>query len=243
MSHLQSLSLRDDQDGAAVVQSLRCFWLFATPWTATCQASLSFSISQSLLKFMFIKLMKPSNHLILCHCLLLLPPIFPSTRVCSCESVVHIRWLKYYSFSFSIVSSNEYSGLNSFRIDWFDLLVVQETLTSLLQHHNLKASVLWHSAFFMVQLSHPYLTTGKTIALTRWTFLGKVMSLLFNMLPWYVIASKEQVSFSFTAAVMVCSDFGAQENEVCHCFDCSSIYLPWSDGTRCHDLGFLNIEF
>ena len=194
MSHLQSLSLRDDQDGAAVVQSLRCFWLFATPWTATCQASLSFSISQSLLKFMFIKLMKPSNHLILCHCLLLLPPIFPSTRVCSCESVVHIRWLKYYSFSFSIVSSNEYSGLNSFRIDWFDLLVVQETLTSLLQHHNLKASVLWHSAFFMVQLSHPYLTTGKTIALTRWTFLGKVMSLLFNMLPWYVIASKEQVS-------------------------------------------------
>ena len=124
MSRLQSLSLRDDQDGAVVVQSLRCVWLFTTPWTATCQASRSFSISQSLLKFMFIKSMKPSHHLILCHCLLLLPPIFPSTRVCSCESVVHIRWPKYWSFSFIISPSNEYSGLISCRTDWLDLLAV-----------------------------------------------------------------------------------------------------------------------
>ena len=154
----------------------------------TCQASLSFTISQSLLKFMFIKSMMASNRLILCHYLLLLSPIFPSIRVFSSELAVHIRWLKYWSFSFSIISSNEYSGLNSFRIDWFDLLAVQETLKSLLQHHSLKASVLWHSAFFMVQLSHPYLTIGKTIALARWTFLGKVMSLLFNMLSRFVIA-------------------------------------------------------
>ena len=202
-----------------------------TPRTATCQASLSFTISQSLLKFMFIKSMMASNRLILCHHLLLLSPIFPSIRVFSSELAVHIRWLKYWSFSFSIISSNEYSGLNSFRIDWFDLLV-QETLKSLLQHHSLKASVLWHSAFLMVQLSHPYLTIGKTIALTRWTFLGKVMSLLFNMLSRFVItfchsfSSKEQVSFSFMAAVMVCSDFGAPENKVCHCFNCSHIYLP-----------------
>ena len=147
---------------------------------------------------MFIKSMMASNRLILCHHLLLLSPIFPSIRVFSSELAVHIRWLKYWSFSFSIISSNEYSGLNSFRIDWFDLLV-QETLKSLLQHHSLKASVLWHSAFLMVQLSHPYLTIGKTIALTRWTFLGKVMSLLFNMLSRFVItfchsfSSKEQV--------------------------------------------------
>ena len=119
-----------------------------------------------------------SNHLILCHPLLLLPSIFPSTRVLSNESVLRIRWPKYWSFSFSISPSNEYSGLISFRMDWLDLLEVQRTLKSLLQHHSSKASILWHSAFFMVQLSHPYMTTGKTIALTRRTFVGKVMSLL-----------------------------------------------------------------
>ena len=124
----------------------------------------------------------PSNHLILCHPLLLLPSIFPSIRVFSSESVLHIRWPKYWSFSFSISPSNEYSGLISFRMDWLDLLAVQETLKSLFQHHNSKASVLWLSVFFIVQLSHPSMTTGKTIALTRWTFVGKVMSLLFNML-------------------------------------------------------------
>ena len=133
---------------------------------------------------MFIELMRPSNHLILCHPLLLLPSIFPSIRVFCNESALPIGWPKYWSFSFSISPFNEYSGLISFRIDWFDLLAVQGTLKrqSLLQHHGSKASILWRSAFFIVQLSHPYMTTGKTIALTRWTFVGKVMSLLFNML-------------------------------------------------------------
>ena len=137
------------------------------------QASLPFTISQSLLKFMFIELVMPSNHLILCHPLLLLLLIFPSIRVFSSELVLHIRWAKYYSFSFSISPFNEYSGLISFRFDWLDILAVQGTLKSLLQHHSLKISILWCSAFFMVQLSHPYMTTGKTIALTIWTFVGK----------------------------------------------------------------------
>ena len=130
----------------------------------------------------------PSNHLILCRPLLLPPSIFPSIRVFSKESVIHIRWPKYWSFSFSINPSNEYSGLISFRMDWLDLLAVQGTLKSLLQHHSSKASILWHSAFFRVQLSHPYMTTRKTIALTRWIFVGKVTSLLFNMLSSLVVA-------------------------------------------------------
>ena len=163
--------------------------------------------------------MMPSNHLILCpfprYPLLLPPSIFPSIRVFSNESVLHIRWPKYWSFSFNISPCNEYSGLISFRIDEFDLLAVQGTLKSLLQYHSSKASIPQHSAFFIVQLSHPYMTTGKTIALTRWTFLGKVMSLLFNMLSRFIIfifSPKEQVSFNFMAAVTICSDFGAQEN-------------------------------
>ena len=158
---------------------------FATPWTTACQASLSITNSQSLLKFMSIKSVMPSNHLILCCPLLLLPSVFPSIRVFSNESVLHIRWPKYWSFSFSISPSNEYSGLISFMIDWFDLLAIQGTLKSLLQHDSSKASILWHSAFFIVQLSHPHVTTGKTIALTRCIFVGKVMSLLFNLcLGW-----------------------------------------------------------
>ena len=155
--------------------------------TATHQASLYFTMSQQLLKLMSIESMMPSNHLILCCLLLLLPSIFPSIRVFSNESVLRIRWSNYWSFSFNISPSNEYSGLISFRIDWLDLLGVQGTLKSLLQQHSSKASILQHSAFFMVQLSHPYMTTGKTIALTRWTFVGKVMSLLFNMLSRLVI--------------------------------------------------------
>ena len=162
------------------VQSLSQVKLFATPWTAAHQASLSHS--QSLLKLMSIELVRPSNHLILCHPLLLLPSILPSIRVFSNESGLCIRWPKYWSFSFRISPSNEYSGLISFWIDWFDLLAAQGTLKSLLQHHSSKASILRHSAFFTVQLSHPYMTTGKNIALTRRTFVGKVMSLLFNML-------------------------------------------------------------
>ena len=165
-----------------------CVQLFATPWTAACQTSLSIINSWSLLKLMSITLVMPSNHLILCHPLLLLPSSFPSIKVFSSESVLHIRWPKYWSFSFSSSPSNEYSGLISFRIDWLDLLAVQGTLKSLLQQHSSKASILQCSAFFIVQLSHPYMTTGKTIALTRWTFVGKVMSLLYNMLSRLVIA-------------------------------------------------------
>ena len=143
-------------------------------WTAACQASLS----RSLLKLLSIELVMPSNHLILCQPLLLPPSIFPSIRVFSNESVLHIRWPNYWSFSFSISPSNEYSGLIPFSIDWLDLLAIQGTLKSLLQHHSSKASILQFSAFFMVSLSHPYMTTGKTIALTRWTFVSKVMSLI-----------------------------------------------------------------
>ena len=159
-----------------------------TPGTAACQASLSITSSQSLLKLLSIESMMPSNHLIFCHPLLLLPSILPSIMVFSKESVLCIRWPKYWSFSFSISPSNEHPGLISFRMDWFDLLADQGTLKSLLQHHSSKASILWHSAFFMVQLSHPYRTTGKTIALTRWTFVNKKMSLLFNMQSRFVIA-------------------------------------------------------
>ena len=159
------------------VQSHSRVRLFVTPQTAACQASLPTTNSQSLLKLMSIKSVMPSNHLILCRPLLLPLSIFPSIRVFSKESVLCIRWPKYQSFSFSISSSNEYSGLISFRIDWFDVPAVQGTLRSLLQHHSSKASILQCSAFFIVQLSHSYMTTGKTIALTRQTFLGKVMSL------------------------------------------------------------------
>ena len=169
------------------VQSLSRVRLFATPWTATHQASLSITNSWSLLKLMSIESVMPSNHLILCHPLLLPPSIFPSIRVFSNESVLHIRWPKYWSFRFSISPSSEYSGLISYRMDWLDLLAVQRTLKSLLQHHSSKASIFWCSAFFTVQLSHPYMTTGKTIALTRQTFADKVMSLLFNMLSRLVI--------------------------------------------------------
>ena len=175
------------------VQSLIRVRLSSTPWTAARQASLSINNSRSLLKLMSIELVMPSNYLILCHLLLLLPSIFPSKRVFSNESVLHIRWPKYWSFSFSISPFKEYSGLISFKIDWLDLLAVQGTLKSLLQHHSSKASILWCSDFFIVQLSHPYMTTGKTIALTRRAFVDKVMSLLFNMLSRLVIkfSSKE----------------------------------------------------
>ena len=162
--------------------------LFETPWTAAHLASLSIINSWSLLKLMPIQSVMPSNHLILCHPLLLLPSISPNIKVFSNESVLCITWPKYWSFSFSVSPSSKYSGLISFRMDCFDLLAVQGILKSLLQHHSSKASVLQCSALFMVQFSHPYITTGKTIALTRWTFVGKVMFLLFNMLSRFVIA-------------------------------------------------------
>ena len=162
------------------VQSLSHVWLFVTPWIAARQASPSTN-SRSSLKLTSSESVMPSSHLILCHPLFLLPPVPPSIRVFSYESTLHMRWPKYWSFSFSIIPSKEQSGL-IFRMDWLDLLADQGTLKSLLQHHNSKASVLGHSAFFMVQFSRLHMTTGKTIALTMWTFVSKVMSLLFNML-------------------------------------------------------------
>ena len=176
------------------VQSLSCVQLYVTPWIAACQASLSITNSQSLLKPMSNKLVMLFNHH---RPLLLLPPIPPSIRVFSSESTLYMRWPKYWSFSFTISPSNEHLGLISFRMDWLDLLAVQGTLKSLLQHHNSKASIFRCSAFFTVQLSHPYMTTGKTIALTRRTFVGKVMSLLFNMLSRLVITSTSNFSTSY----------------------------------------------
>ena len=170
------------------VHLLSCVWLFVTPWTAACQASLSIINSWSLRKPMSIVSVMPSNHLILCRPLLLPPSIFPSIRVFSNESALCIRWPKYWSFSFNISPSIEHSGLISFRMDWLDLLAVQGTLKSLLQHHSSKASVLWSLSFFMVQISHPYITTGKIVALTIQTFAGKIMSVLFKILSSFVTA-------------------------------------------------------
>ena len=169
------------------VQLLSRVRLFATPWITACQASLSITNSWSLPKPMPIESVMPSSHLILCRPLLLLLPISPSIRVFSNESALHMRWPKYWSFGFSISPPNEHPGLISFRMDWLDFLAVQGILKSLFQHHSSKASIFRHSAFFTVQLSHPYMTTGKTIDLTRQTFVGKVMSLLFNMLSRLVI--------------------------------------------------------
>ena len=171
----------------AVVQLLSPVWFFTTPWTTACQASLSITNSQSLPKFMSIESVMPSNHLVFCHPLLLPPSIFLSIGVFSNESALCIWWPKYWSFSFNTSPSNEHSRPISFKMDWLDLLAVQGTLKSLLQHHSSKASILRCSAFFIVQISHPYMTIGKTTALTRWTFVSKVMSLLFNKLPRLVI--------------------------------------------------------
>ena len=209
-----------------------------TTWIAARQASLSITNSQSLLKLMSIESVMPSNHLILCRSLLLLPSILSSIRAFSIESVLCIKWPKYWSFSFSISPSSEYSGLISFKMDWLDLLAVRGTLGSLLQHHSSKASILWLSAFFIVQLSQPYITTGKTIGLAIWTFVSKVTSLLFIMLSRFVIACLPRSKYLIISwrQSTICNDFGAQENKVCHCFHCFAIYLPCSDGTGCHDL-------
>ena len=171
-----------------VFQSLSCVWLFVTPWSAACQVSLSFTISLSWLKLMSIESVMPSNHLIFSHLLIPLPSIFPSIRICSNKLILVIKWLKYWRFSFGISPCNDYVGLISFRIDWFNLLAVQGTLKTLLQHQSSKTSIFQCSAFFMVQLWHLYMTTGKTIALTIWTFAGKVMFLFFNILSRSVIA-------------------------------------------------------
>ena len=214
-----------EYDCLSSVQSLRHIRFFAALWTAACQASLLVTNSQSLLKLMSIELMMPYNHLILCCPLLPLPSIFPSIRVFSNESILPIGRPKYWSFSFSISPSNEYSRLISFRIDWLDLLAVQGTPKSLLQLHSSRASILQHSAFFKVQLSHPYMTTGKTIALSRWTFVGKVMSLLFKTLSRLVIAflpRSKRLLISWLQSPSA-GEFGAQENKsvtvspsICH---------------------------
>ena len=197
------------------VQSLSHVQLFATPWTIARQASLPIINSWSLLKCMSIESVIPSTHFVLCHPLLL-PSIFPRIRIFSKESVLSIRWRKYWGICFSIRPSNEYSRLTSFKIDWLDLLAVQGTLKSLLQHHSSKASILWPSAFFVVQLSHPYMTTGKIIALTRQIFVGKVMSLLFNLVSSLTIAflPKSKHFLNILATVTICSDFGTQENSL-----------------------------
>ena len=226
------------------VQSLSRVRLFVTPWIAARQASLSITNSRSSLKLMSIESVMPSSHLILCHPLLLLPPIPPRIRVFSNESTLRMKWPKYWSFSFGIIPSKEHPGLISFRMDWLDLLAVQGTLKSLLQHHSSKASILQRSTIFIVQLSHPYTTNGKTITLTRWTFVGKVMPLLLNMLSRLVITflpRNKHLLISWLQSP-ICSDFGAQKHKVWHCFHCFPIYFPWSDGTRCHDLRFLNVE-
>ena len=192
---------------------------------------------------MSVESVMPSNHLILCHPLLLLPFIFPSIRVFSSESALCIRWPNYWSFNFSISPSSEYSGLISFRMDWLDLLAVQGTLRSPLQHHSSKASILLCSVFFIVQLSHPYMTTEKTIALTRWTFVSKVMFLLFSMLFRLVIAFLPRskcllISWLQSPSVVILEP----PKIASHCYHCFPIYLPWSDGTGCHDFSFLNVE-
>ena len=216
--------------------------LFVTPWTATCQASLSITNSWSLLKLMSITSVMPSTHLILCRPLLL-PSIFPSIRIFSNGWVLHIKWPKYWSLRFSIRPSKEYLGLISFKIDWLDLLAVQGTLKSLLHHHSSKPLILWHSAFFIVQLSHPYMTTRKTIAFTRQTFVDKVKSLLFNMLSRFVIAFHPRSKCLLISWLQPPSAVILEPRKiVCHCFHGFPIYLPWSDGTRCHVLSFLNVE-
>jgi len=205
---------------------------------------MSITNSWSLLKLVSIESVRPSNHLILYHPFVLPPSIFPSIRIFSNESALHIRCPKYWSFSFSISPSNEYSGLISFRMDWLDLLAVQGTLKSLLQHHSSKASILQCSAFFIVQLSHLCMTTGKTIALTRKTFVGKVMSLLFNMLSRFIIAflprSKGLLNSWLQSPSAVILEPPKIKSTTVFTFP---IYLPWSDGTRCHDLSFLNVKF
>ena len=209
------------------VQSLSCIRLFAIPWNAALQTSLSITNFRSLLKCIYIQSVMPSNHRILCRSLFLLLLTFPSIRVFSNESLLCIRWPKYWSFRFRISPSSEYSGLISFRMDWLDLLAVQGTLKSLLQHHGPKASILWCSAFFIVQLSHPYMTTRKTIVLTRRTFVGKVMSLLLHMLSRFAIAflprSKHLlISWLHSPSAVILEP----KKIVCHCFHCFPIYLP-----------------
>ena len=211
--------------------------LFATPWTAEFQVSLTFTISLSLFKLMSIESVMPSNHFIFCCSLLLLPSIFPSTKVFFSESGLCIRWPKYWNLSFSISPFNEYSGLISFRIAWFDLLAVQGTLKSLLQHHSSKAPILWHSVLFMVQLSHPYITSGKTIALTIQTFVSKLISLVFNTLSRFVIAFLPRSNVLFILWLQSLSAVILEPKKI------KSVTASTFSPSICHDLSFYNVEF
>ena len=215
------------RDEFGSVQSLSRVQLFVTPWTAALQASPSITSSQSLLKLVSIELVMPFNHLILCCPLLLLPSILASIRVFSNESVLHIRWLKYWSVSFSISPSNEYLGLISFRMDWLDLLAVQGTPKILLQHYSSKALILQRSGFFIVQLSHPYMTTGKTITLIRRTFVSKIMSLLFNMLSRLVITYLPRSKCLLISWLQSPFAVILEPKKIkSHCFHCFPIHLP-----------------
>ena len=207
------------------VQLLSHVQLFATTQNVARQASLSITNSQSSLKLMSIESLMPSNHLIFCHPLLLLPSIFPSIRGFSNESVLHLRWPKCWSFSFSMSPSNEYSGLIFFGMDWLDLLAVQGTLKSLLQYHSSKASILWCSAFSIVQISHPYMTTGKNIALNRWTIIGKVMSLLFNMLSRLVIIFLPR-SKPYDSTIPLLGLYPKELKEI-SVYPCSQLHYSW----------------
>ena len=218
------------------VQSLSHVRLFATPWIAARQASLFITNSWSSSRLKCIKLVMPSSHLILCRPLLLLPPIPPSIRVFSSESALRIRWPKYWSFSFNISPSNEHPGLVSFRMDWLDLLALQETLKSLLQHHSSKASILQRSAFFIVQLSHPYMTTGKTIALTRWTFVGKGMSLLLNMLSRLVI------TFLLRSKCLLISWLQSPSAVILESLKIKSATVSTVSPPICHEWGYLHLN-
>ena len=226
------------------VQSLSRVQLFSTPWATAHQVSLSITNSWSLLKLMPIELVLPSNHLILCHPFLLQSSIIPSIRVFSNESVLQIRWPKYWSFGLSFSPYNECSWMISFRMDWLDLLAVQGTLKCLLQHHSSKASIFQRSAFFIVQVLHPCMTTEKNIILTRWTFVGKVMFLLFNKLSRLVITFLPRSKCLLISWLQSTSAVILEPRKI-KSVTVSSFptYLPWSNGTRYHDLSFLNVEF
>ena len=227
------------------VQLLNCVWLFVTQRTAASQVSCPSPTpranSNSCLSSQWHRPTISSSVVSFSSC----PQSFATSESFQMSQFFYIRWPKYWSFNFSICPSNEYSGLMFFMIVWLDLLAVEGTLKSLLQHHSSKASILWSSTFCMVQISHLHMTTVKFIALTTRTFVGKLMSLLFNMLSSLVIAflPTRQVSFNFMAAFTICSDFGAPQNKVCYSFHCFPIYLPWSNGTGCPNLRFLNFEF
>ena len=236
-----------EEECSQSVQSLSRVWLFAVPWTAAHQGSLSTTSSWSLLKLMSMESVRPSNHLIFVVPFFSCLPSFPASRSFQMSQLfasdIDVKVSKYWSFSFSINPSNEYLGLISFRIDRFDLLAVQGTLKSLLRYHSSKASILWHSAFFIVQRSHPYMTTGKTIALTRWTFVGKVMSLLFNTLSRLVIAFLPRSKRLLISWLQSPSAVILKPKKIKSVTVSIVSHLPWSDGTGYHDPGFLNVEF